>query len=389
MATAAVEPRVETIVDRPRSVAATRRRSVLHLVLSLDPGGTEQLVIEMCRRVRPDITPVVCCLDNAGSWAPKLTSDRIPVVALHRRPGFRPSLGLQVARLAAEHGATVIHCHHYSPFVYGSIAAVRGANVRIVFTEHGRLSDAPPSRKRRLANALLARSRAVICSVSKDLRSFLMHEGWNEDQIRVVYNGIDPGPAPTAASRAAARFALGLRADAFAIGAVARLDPVKDLQTLLDAAIGMREPAEVVVVGDGPERRALEQRAVAIGVDRFVRFAGHRDDARRLLPAFDAFVNCSTHEGVSLTILEAMAAALPVVATRVGGTPEVVVHDQTGVLIPARDPGALAAVLDRLAHSPERRAALGAEGRRRVEANFTIDRMVSDYVRIYDALEAS
>jgi glycosyltransferase involved in cell wall biosynthesis len=113
-----------------------------------------------------------------------------------------------------------------------------------------------------------------------------------------------------------------------------------------------------------------------------VRFLGHRDDAREVLAACDAYANSSTFEGVSLTILEAMAASLPVVATAVGGTPEIVSRD-TGLLVPARSPEAVAAALASLAADPTRSAALGAAGRAAVLARFTLDRMVDDYVRVY------
>jgi glycosyltransferase involved in cell wall biosynthesis len=166
---------------------------------------------------------------------------------------------------------------------------------------------------------------------------------------------------------------------------VARLDPVKDLKTLIEAVNRVRltrSNVTLAIIGEGPERQGLEA-AAAPHDGAAVRFLGHRDDARDWLAAADIFVNSSVSEGISLTILEGMAASLPVVATRVGGTPEVV--DETcGILVPARDAAALAVAIEQLASDPGRREQLGRAGRSRVARHFTMDRMVGDYARVYE-----
>ena len=358
---------------------------VLQVVLSLNPGGTERLVVELVRRLRQELPMAVCCLDEAGSWGEGLRLEDIGVTALRRREGFQPQLGRAISRIAAQHGARVVHCHHYSPFVYGQIAALASARLRVVFTEHGRLSDGAPSRKRRLVNPLLGRLAGSLYAVSDDLRRHMLAEGFPAARVSVIRNGIDPGPAPTPADRERARRLLGVSPDAFAIGTVARFDPVKDLTALLDAFITLRATvphAELVLIGDGPERARLERHAGEAGVAHAVHFGGYRGDARRLLPGLDVYVNSSTTEGISLTILEAMAAGLPVVATSVGGTPEVV-SGGTGLLVPARSAGALATALGALADDPDRCEALGKAGRTRLRREFTLDRMVDQYRRVY------
>jgi glycosyltransferase involved in cell wall biosynthesis len=138
-----------------------------------------------------------------------------------------------------------------------------------------------------------------------------------------------------------------------------------------------------VLIGDGPERTALIAQCCALGFQDRVTFAGHRVDVRDLLPAFDVFVNCSVSEGISLTILEAMAAGLPVVATSVGGTPEIVVHESTGLLVAPRESPQLAAAVVRLISSGDERALYGDAGRQRVLSHFTITRMVDSYLEQY------
>jgi glycosyltransferase involved in cell wall biosynthesis len=136
-------------------------------------------------------------------------------------------------------------------------------------------------------------------------------------------------------------------------------------------------------VGDGPERAALTDLVHGLGLDEAVSFLGYQRNVRALLPGLDLYANTSSHEGVSLTILEAMAASLPVVATRVGGNPEVVIHEKTGVLVPARDPDACATAVATLANDAEVRRAMGRAGRARVLESFTIDRMVQQYLQSY------
>ena len=358
---------------------------VMQLVLSLSPGGTERLVIELCRRLANDVDSVVGCLDEPGEWAAEVAKLNIPVISLARRPGFHPSLSVRLGEVLKAQRINVIHCHHYSPFVYGLLAAVMHPSVRVVFTEHGRLHGTGVSQKRRLVNPVLARWPSKICAVSAALKQDMVAEGFPERSIEVVYNGIELGRRPQPADRAAARAALRLPNDAFVIGSVGRLDPVKNFGALLEALsiLAPRFPAaRVVVVGEGPERQPLMDRAHALGLDNVTHFTGHRSDVRALMAAFDVYVNCSTYEGVSLTILEAMATALPVVATVVGGNPEVVIDQETGVLIDER-PRSLASAIATLASNPAQRQSMGDAGRWRVKRHFTIERMVNDYAVAY------
>jgi L-malate glycosyltransferase len=360
----------------------------MQLVLSLSPGGTERLVIEIVRALAGRIDFVVCCLDEPGEWANEVEALQVPVVVLSRRPGFRPRLALDLARVMKAHQIDVVHCHHYSPFVYGVLALLLRPATQLVFTEHGKLSGAGPSRKRRWVNPLLSRRRGHLRAVSADLRRHMLDEGFQPGRLSVLYNGIDPGERPSNADRHAARQALGLPHDALVVGTAGRLDPVKNLDLLLHthaALTATHQHARTVIVGDGPERAALEAKAAELGIGDSVCFAGYRSDVRSLIPAFDVFLNCSAYEGVSLTILEAMAAALPVVATPVGGNPEVVVDQDTGLLIPA-SAAALADAVKSLAIDERRRGAMGEAGRRRVEQHFSMARMVEEYANLYFGL---
>jgi glycosyltransferase involved in cell wall biosynthesis len=375
-------------MDSPSTASGSRSGAVLQVVLALNPGGTERLVVETVRRLRGRQRMVVCCLDQPGAWGEELAQEGVEVVALAREAGFRPSLGAAIANVADRTGANVLHCHQYTPFIYGCIARALRPRLRVLFTEHGRLGDGPPSRKRRIANRLFSRVPSRVCAVSEDLRRHMASEGFRSSQIDVVSNGIDPGVLPDERARREARQLLGLDEAAFVIGTVGRLDPVKDLPTLIEAfrqVRHVRANAHLVIVGDGPERDALQR--TAAGVEG-IKFTGHRGDVRRCLAAFDVYASSSVFEGVSLTILEAMASGCPVVATRVGGTPEVVVDGRTGVLVAARDAGGLARALEQVSTDSRAARAMGQAGRTRLCERFTLDRMITHYAQVYSELEA-
>jgi glycosyltransferase involved in cell wall biosynthesis len=361
----------------------TRSIRVLQVVLSLNPGGTERLVVDLATRLHDEVPMAVCCLDEAGAWAPQVRARGIAVHALGRPAGFHPSLGGRIAALAHAHRANVIHAHHYSPFVYAALSRVWRPRTRIVFTEHGRLSDAGPSPKRRRVNRLVFSHAAHrVFAVSGDLRQHIVDEGFRT--VDVIYNGITPGPLPTSDMRADIRARLDVDHDTLVVGTIARLDPVKDLGSLVAAIAhaAASRPVVLAIVGDGPERPALEAATKAHGLVDRVRFLGQRHDARDWLAGMDVYVNSSTSEGVSLTILEAMAAGLPVVVTAVGGTPEVVTPE-CGHLVAPRQPAAIAEALLAIGRNGPAATAMGRAGRARVENQFTLDRMIADYRSVY------
>ena len=216
---------------------------ILQVVLSLAPGGTERLVIEICKRLAPSFDVSICCLDDEGAWAVDARAHGVDVIALRRRNGFRPEIGRRIARLAAERRIDLLHCHQYSPFVYGRIATAWQRTLKLVYTEHGRLSDAPPTWKRRMVNPLLARFDGAIVAVSEELRRHMLDARFPAARVTVVRNGIEVGSRPSAVDRRAVRRALGINEATPLAVSVARLDSVKDFGTLLDAFASVRRTA--------------------------------------------------------------------------------------------------------------------------------------------------
>ena len=195
-----------------------------------------------------------------------------------------------------------------------------------------------------------------------------------------------------AANRATTRAELGITDDEFLVVQVARLDPIKDHATAIRAiglAARQNPRIRLLIVGDGPQKATLEQEIGRLGVADRVTMLGLRDDVGRLLAAADAFLLTSVSEGIPVTVLEAMAAGVPVVATSVGGLPELVSDRVSGLLAPAGDAQQLAAALVRLAADPALGAALAARAKQRAESDFSEARMLSSYERIYRELLSS
>ena len=350
-----------------------RRLCVAHVTPGLDVGGLEKLLVEFARHAdRGSFTLRFVSLGGRGALADEIEECGWPVTALDAPAGLRPGLILRLARLLRDWQADVIHTHDERAHVYGAFAG-RLANIaRICHTQHGRKML---SRRQKLLVAVSSRLIHGFVGVSEDVGRWAMCQGVRSRQVRTIHNGIDVGRFPYSGPRPAGPAVL-----------VARLSPEKDVETLLRAAslVVRDDPGfRLEIAGDGPCMPSLRQMTTTLGLDQYVRFLGQVHDVPSVLGRAGLFVLSSLSEGISLTLLEAMASGLPVVATRVGGNPEVVADGETGLLLPASDPAALAAALLRLRRDGDKAARMGRAGRRRVEERFDVRRMVAEYEQMY------
>ncbi|MFN3165883.1 MAG: glycosyltransferase [Phycisphaeraceae bacterium] len=369
------------------------RPVIAHVLHRLDRAGAEVLAAGLSRALRDRFAFVFLCLDGLGPLAGELSAEGFVVEELGRKPGVDFALGKRLRRRLIANDVALVHAHQYTPFFYSALSRGRlrrRGDPPILFTEHGRHYPDTRSTRRVLANKLLLTERDRVTAVGAFVREALVrNEGLPERRVDVIYNGIAPGEAPTAADRHRARDALGLDADRPVAMQVARFHPVKDHGTALDAwakVHAQRPDALLVLIGDGEERSKMQRRADDLGIADAVRFTGVIDDARGLIPAADLCLLTSLSEGVSVTLLEAMAAARPVVATRVGGNPEVVADGETGLLAPRGDAGRLAEHLVRLLIDTRQADTLGRAGRQRLLERFTADRMHGAYAREYESM---
>lgn len=371
----------------------TDRPVIAHVLHRLDRAGAEVLAAGLSRALRDRFDFVFLCLDGLGPLADALRGDGFVIEELGRKPGVDLALGRRLRERLRAHGVSLVHAHQYTPFFYSSLSRGRIRRRKsppILFTEHGRHYPDHRSTRRVLANKLLLSGKDRVTAVGAFVREALVrNEGLAERRIEVIYNGITPGEEPTERDRSTAREQLKIDDDRPVAMQVARFHPVKDHATALRAWARVREAvphALLVLVGEGGERAAMQALADELGLQDAVRFTGAVDDARGLVPAADLCLLTSLSEGVSVTLLEAMAAARPVVATSVGGNPEVVEDGGTGLLAPRGDAEALAGHIVALFKDKARADALGRAGRQRLIERFTAERMHDAYARSYGAM---
>ena len=361
---------------------------VCQLLHGLRVGGAEVLVARLARRLRDGYRFHFVCLDERGTLGDELRAEGFAVEVLGRKAGLDWRLPLRLARLLARQRTALVHAHQYTPFFYALAARLLYQRPPVLFTEHGRWLPDYPRRKRIVANRLLLQRRDRVVGVGAALRqALIVNEGIPARRVGVVYNGIDLAPhVRPAADRASVRREMQVSDDDCVLIQVARLVPIKDHLTALRAvklAAAHLPRLRLVVVGEGPEEAALRAFIAENGLAEQVRLLGLRSDVARLLPAADMFLLTSSNEGIPLTVIEAMAAGLPVVSTDVGGVAEVVKAGQTGLLAPAGDPAAIARHILQLAADAELRKRLGNAGRERAFALFAEEKMLAAYDRLY------
>jgi glycosyltransferase involved in cell wall biosynthesis len=285
----------------------------------------------------------------------------------------------RLARLVAQEGPHIVHLH--TSRAHAMSLWLRTAT-RTIVTRRMDYS----LRRGLWTDLLYNRSVATVVAISEEVRRRLLDAGVRSERVEVIRSGVEP-PAglPGAAGRAASRARFGIDGE-LAIGIVAALERRKGHDVLLRAlaALDGAPPWRCLVCGGGSQHQALQRLAADLGIAPRVRFLGEQRQVADVLAALDVFVMPSRHEGLGVAVLEAMAMALPVVASAVGGIPEAVKPGETGLLVPPDDPAALAAALCELGRDIERGKRMGQAGRARVVAEFSMEAMASRYERLYD-----
>lgn len=366
------------------------RPAVCHVIHALNVGGAEVLVDQMVRRLAPDFRCLVAVLDEVGDIGDQLRQDGFRVEHLHRGPGIDRACARRLNDLVQQENVSLLHAHQYTPFFQAMLSRGLFGRTPVLFTEHGRHFPDLPSRKRSIVNRILLRKqdRMVGCGGAVQ-QALIDNEGLPKHRVELVYNGVDLdelATAPTGA-RTAIRREFGLSDDEFVVIQVARLHQLKDHQTALRAIDHARRTCphiRLLVAGDGEERSSIEQSIDRLNLQDHVLLAGTRSDVPSLLAAADAFLLTSISEGIPLTVIEAMAAQLPVVATSVGGLPEMIEEGVSGFLRSAGDDIGLAECLTALASSPEQRNEVGLAGSITARKQFSLDVMLNQYHSIYN-----
>lgn len=361
------------------NVARTR---VIHLVRALNYGGLEKVVYDLVRLTDQDRFDVlVTCLGEAGALGDDFARAGIAVESLGLLDRRTPSMVRAIAKYLKSKRPDILHTHNPSPHLVGALAARLARVPVVIHTKHGR--NYPTIRKKVLQNRFASWLTDAVIAVSNDSADVARDiERVPHSKVHVIRNGIDLD-----------RFHVHREIDRSTVRRaihVARLIyPTKDQETLLRAVrlVADKEPAFLLdIVGDGPHRARLEALCDELHLRRHVKFHGFRDDVHVMLARAEFFVLSSVKEGLSITLLEAAATGLPIVATRVGGNPEVVLDRETGLLVPPESPESLAAAMLELLACPEAAEQMGTAGRNHVQEVFDLKVVVAAYEAQYMSL---
>ena len=362
-------------------MSGERALRVCHVFTTLHTGGAERLFVEAAKRADPGrLTFEFVSLGGGGPILEELRDLGVPVtdLAIEGRVPTRPTMRRLRSHFEAAKAAgrpfDVVHTHNTLPSFVAAWPAKRAGVPAVVNTQHGR--GAGNNWQSRVKFALANVSTDAVVGVSDDARRLCerqdpLHRG----RMTRIWNAVD-----------VERFEHRGPADACRAVSVGRLSPEKDFPTLLHAVAlvrGRRPELRLTMVGDGAERPRLEALCDDLDLREVVTFAGERRDIPEQLANAGFYVGSSRTEGVSLTLLEAMGVGLPVVTTRVGGNPEVVVEGETGMLVPSEDAAALADAIDALCARRAEWAAMGRAGRERVVRHFAMSAMIDQYEAVY------
>ena len=362
---------------------------VIHVLHQLAVGGMENGVVNLVNRMDDArFMPEIVTFVPGGELRERVDTSRVKVIDdLNKRPGNDWRLPVQLAQIFRKERPHIIHTHAWGTLCESWLALKLTRMPVWIHGEHGTMQEKPLNK--RIQRHLWGKADAVL-AVSEVLADRLATTmDFPRERIRAIVNGVNLNRFQHGLDAQSERALLGIHADTPLIGIVGRLEPVKDHATFLHAMayVVARYPTVcALIIGDGALHSALEAQAEQLDLTSHVRFLGRRDDVPQLLNLMDVFVLSSRSEGMSNTILEAMACALPVVATDVGGNPELVVDGETGTLVPPAAPEQLGEALLSLLCSPTYRAEMGKQGRQRVESLFSLERMVTNYEELYKSL---
>jgi len=369
----------------------SNRIKLLQMLTNFHIGGTERQVANLARGIDASHFDLhLACLHNSGELLAELETLRVPRSEFRIGSLYSPKTlwqGIRLAQYVRRNLIQIVHSYGFYPNVF-TVPVARLAGASIVVASIRNTCDLLTPLQRRLQKLVCRLADCVLVN-AEAIRENLVEEGYDPSKIVVIRNGIALSRFAKRERAAAIRQELGFPPTARLVGLFSRLNPMKGIPYFLDAASVLAERFPDVcflVVGDGAIRPELEERARRMGLGQRIAFTGFRSDVPELLSEAAVSVLPSLSEGTSNTLLESMAAGIPVIATRVGGNPEVIEDGVSGLLVPPRDSAALAAATARLLEDEALAARLGEAGMRRVSELFSIEGSVHETEHLYQRL---
>lgn len=371
-----------------------RQIHILYLVNGLGIGGAEKKLYDLVKHLdRRRYRMVVCSIGQGGPLEKDFRSLGVEVIVMKKRSRLDIALILQVALLIRRHQIHVVQTTLWLADIVGSFAAILAGGVPVVSWEtvtHGENDILRTKRRHVLMYKLAMKWADKIIAVSHEIReSLIFHRGIPADKIITIHYGVDLMRFNPSVDSGGRQKLFPIPNRHLVIGSVARMESYKGVIVMAEAAkklVRRHRNLAFVFVGDGSLRLKLEADIQREGLSRKILFPGSLDDIHEVMPLFDVFILASLTEGLPNVILEAMASSKPVIATRVGGIPEAVIHNKTGILIPPANVEALVDAIQLFISDPHLAARMGEQGRRRVEACFSVDQEVAGFEKLYDDL---
>jgi glycosyltransferase involved in cell wall biosynthesis len=360
-------------------------RTILYLSTSSGPGGAEQVISNLASLVDQRKFRPLLCLFRPG-WIQERSEARGVRTFIIPTKGIADwRWAIRFKRLLEQESVDLVHAHEFDANVQGAlVAGISG--IPLVATVHGK-NYFYEKLRRRFAYRWVSR-HATMVAVSQDLKQFIIEKvGVSPDRIKVIYNGVDHLPSSEPSEVDQLRRELGISVNDRIVGVIGNLYPVKGHQYLIDgipAILKQCPDTSFVFAGRGELEVRLKDQVRQLGLDNRVYFIGLRQDIPRILSMLNVFALPSLSEGLSMAILEAMIAGKPVVASHVGGNPELVVDQETGFLVPPRNSTALASRLITLLTNRDQAAAMGQKAKQRAEERFSLTAMVRAYENLYE-----
>ncbi len=362
--------------------------NITHCVETLHRGGLEHVVLDLVTQQQAQGHKCqVICLFDGGLLVERFESIGVPVHVCKKRSGLDLRAAWRMRRHIRAHATDVLHTHNRTAHYYAVLATLGSRPTSVVCTSHGMGASGESDRREKLFALCVPRTDRIV-AVSEMVRRRMLERGIPAEKLTVAHNGIDVAEYAerNAQSGARLRRELGLGDNVRVLGTVGRLNRLKDPATLIRAFAELHarhSDTVLLMVGDGSLRAEMQALVAELDLAADVKFLGDREDVADLLAGMDMFVMSSISEGFSIALLEACACSLPVVATHVGGNPEIITDGINGRLVAASDPGALAAAMLEVLDDPQCARRLGEAGRAWVMKNATLTAMAAGYAEIY------
>ncbi|MFA5014848.1 MAG: glycosyltransferase [Actinomycetota bacterium] len=360
---------------------------VMHILLSLEAGGMEGGVVNLVNKIDNNLFELsICCLEKAGVLEEKILPKRKKVFVMNKKPGIDYSLIFRLASLFRKEKVDIVHTHNFATYLYGSIGAILARVPHIIQGEHGDLplqKDKPSFiRWRRYLSHFTHAFYAVSAMLKNELIEWVRVK---PDKIFYIPNGVDVDRFKIIDSYLD-REKFGLKNDDFIIGAVGRLHYLKNYSLLISIIPEILKKVtklKVIFIGEGEEKENLLNIIKELNLEAYVKFLGYNKEVVPFYQCMDLLIQPSLTEGMSNTILEAMACSKPVIASNIGGNPEMVVDGITGYLFSLDRKDIFLEKILLLAFDKEKRQSMGKAARTRIEESFSLERMVKNYENLY------